>query len=58
MVIKITGSKSKIKFTTRPGHDHQRRKPDLTKIKKLGWKRKITLMEGLKFTFARYNFKK
>lgn len=47
-VISISNSKSKIKFTSRPAHDHARRLPDLKKLKKLGWKQKYTLEEGLK----------
>lgn len=46
-IIKITDSKSKIEFVERPVHDHSRRHPDLTKLKKLGWKQKFTLEKGL-----------
>lgn len=46
-IISTTNSKSKIKFVARPSHDHARRRPDLTKLKKLGWKSKFTLEDGL-----------
>lgn len=47
-ILKITGSKSKIKYVPRPTHDHKRRLPNLSKIKSLGWRQKITLEEGLR----------
>lgn len=47
LIINVTNSKSKIKFIARPSHDHQGRRPDLTKIKKLGWVPKTNLKEGL-----------
>ncbi|MBI3282640.1 GDP-mannose 4,6-dehydratase [Candidatus Curtissbacteria bacterium] len=50
LIIKITGSKSKIQFVSRPPHDHQRRLPDLKKVRKLGWQPKIGLEDGLKIT--------
>jgi len=54
-ILKITKSNSKIRYIERPGHDHQRRLPDLNKIKKLGYQNKITLAEGLKLTFSSLN---
>ncbi|MDO8658244.1 MAG: NAD-dependent epimerase/dehydratase family protein [Candidatus Levybacteria bacterium] len=47
LMIKITKSKSKIKFVKRPTHDHKRRLPDLAKIKKLGWRSNIDLKIGI-----------
>lgn len=44
----VTNSKSNIELIDRPSHDHQSRLPDLKKVKKLGWKQKIDLEEGLK----------
>jgi nucleoside-diphosphate-sugar epimerase len=40
-------SSNSIKFIPRPGHDHKRRLPDLSKVRKLGWKLQINLQEGL-----------
>lgn len=53
-IIKITDPKQKITYVPRPGHDHQARRPDLKKVKKLGWKQKIKLDEGLKKTLEWY----
>jgi nucleoside-diphosphate-sugar epimerase len=49
-VIEVTASKSVIKFTNGFSHDHKFRKPNLDKIHSLGWKRKISLEEGLRKT--------
>src|SRR3989344_427317 len=47
-LIKLTTkSKSKIVFAERPEHDHNSRMPDLTKLRKLGWKPTISLKYGL-----------
>jgi nucleoside-diphosphate-sugar epimerase len=46
-IIKLTNSKSKTGLVPRPSHDHNGRRPDLTKIKKLGWKKNLNLDEGL-----------
>jgi dTDP-glucose 4,6-dehydratase len=56
MVIKITGKKIKIKYIERPDHDHDRRLPDLSKIRKLGWSPKIDLEEGIRRTVEWYGF--
>lgn len=55
MVIKLTGSRSKIIFKPLPEDDPIKRCPDLTLAKKvLDWEPKITLEEGLKKTIAYY----
>ena len=56
-ILKLTKSRPKddqplaekniIKYIPRPSHDHNGRRPTLIKIKKLGWKQKTNLKEGL-----------
>ncbi|MCS7091788.1 MAG: NAD-dependent epimerase/dehydratase family protein [Patescibacteria group bacterium] len=48
LIIKMTKSKSKIKYIYRPNHDSDRRLPNTAKIESLGWKQTIDLKEGLK----------
>ena len=55
LILKYTRSKSPLKFVKRPPHDHQSRQPDLSKIKKLGWKQKISLEEGIRKTMEAKN---
>lgn len=55
LIIMLTESRSKIKFITRPKHDHDRRLPDLSKIKKLGWKQTISLQDGIKRTLGEFS---
>lgn len=52
MVIRLTGSKSKITFMPLPSDDPKQRKPDisLAKEKLNGWEPKVKLEEGLKPT--------
>ena len=51
LVLKITGSKSKIVFKSLPQDDPRQRKPDITRAKKiLKWEPRIPLAEGLKKT--------
>jgi dTDP-glucose 4,6-dehydratase len=51
MVLKVTGSKSRIKFEPLPQDDPKQRKPDITKAKTLlGWEPKVQLEEGLKLS--------
>ncbi len=51
MIIKLTGTKSKIVFQPLPADDPMQRKPDITLAKeKLDWEPKIKLEEGLKKT--------
>lgn len=50
-VIKLTASKTKIKFTPLPEDDPARRQPDITLAKKkLNWEPKVSLDEGLQKT--------
>ena len=51
LIIKITGSKSKIIFTPLPSDDPKRRQPDITLAKtKLNWQPYTPLEEGIKKT--------
>ncbi len=51
IILKLTGSKSKIVYKKLPEDDPTRRRPDITKAKKiLNWKPEIKLEEGLKAT--------
>src|SRR5271167_4088019 len=53
LVIKITATKSKLKFEPLPSDDPKQRKPDISKAKAiLGWEPKIQLREGLVKTIA------
>jgi len=53
MVVKLTGTKGKIVFRRLPQDDPQRRRPDITKAKKiLKWQPKVELKEGLKRTIG------
>ena len=52
---RLVGSKSKITLNPLPDDECMRRKPDITKAKKiLGWEPKIALEEGLKATIEYY----
>jgi len=47
-VLAVTGSKSEIVFEPLPQDDPTRRRPDISKAKKLlGWEPKVPLREGL-----------
>lgn len=53
MVLKLTGSKSKIVFQPLPQDDPKQRRPDISLAKeKLNWEPRIPLEEGLKKTIA------
>jgi nucleoside-diphosphate-sugar epimerase len=53
LVIKLTGTKSRIVFKPLPEDDPRQRKPDISKARKLlGWQPKVELEEGLKNTLA------
>jgi len=56
LVIKLTGSKSKILFRELPCDDPKQRKPDINRARKLlGWCPQISLEDGLKRTIAWFN---
>jgi UDP-glucuronate decarboxylase len=51
MIIRLTGSSSKIVFTEARPDDPRRRCPDISKARKLlNWEPKISLEDGLKYT--------
>jgi dTDP-glucose 4,6-dehydratase len=53
LVLKMTGSKSKIEQRPLPTDDPKVRKPDITRARTLlGWEPKVSLEEGLKHTIA------
>ena len=53
MVLRLTGSKSKIVFHPLPQDDPVQRQPDITKAKQvLGWEPAVALEDGLKETIA------
>jgi nucleoside-diphosphate-sugar epimerase len=59
IIHKIAGKKFKVKYLPVREYDHRRRRPDITKLKKLiNEKPKISLREGLKLTIEDYNKKK
>jgi dTDP-glucose 4,6-dehydratase len=50
-VLRVTGSKSKVRFEPLPQDDPKQRRPDITKAKTLlGWEPKIDLATGLKLS--------
>jgi len=51
IIEKLTGKKAKIKYG-KPLHEIERSVADITKIKKLGWKPKTSLEEGIKKTLG------
>ena len=53
LILDLTESPSRIKFVDRPEDDPDRRRPDITKAKKvLGWEPKVSLREGLERTIG------
>jgi len=51
LVLKLTGSKSKIEYLPLPEDDPKQRQPDIRKVKKMiGWQLQVPLEEGLKKT--------
>ncbi|MEK9968346.1 MAG: UDP-glucuronic acid decarboxylase family protein [Ferrovibrio sp.] len=53
LVLKLTGSSSKLVFAPLPSDDPKQRQPDITKAKQaLGWEPKVKLEDGLKETIA------
>ncbi|OQX83694.1 MAG: NAD-dependent dehydratase [Candidatus Omnitrophica bacterium 4484_49] len=58
LVIKLTGSKSKIKFLPLPQDDPKVRKPDITRAKTLlHWQPRVELKDGLLFTIEYFKHK-
>ena len=56
MVIRLTGSKSTLRYTALPQDDPLQRQPDITKAKQLlGWQPTIALEDGLKHTIAYFD---
>lgn len=54
-VLEVTGSKSEICFESLPQDDPTRRRPDITKAKRvLGWEPRISLREGLKLSLKHF----
>jgi len=57
LIIKLTGSKSKIIYNSLPMDDPKVRQPDITRAKKLlKWKPKVDLEKGLKETIEWFKF--
>jgi dTDP-glucose 4,6-dehydratase len=53
MILKVTGSKSQIRYEPLPQDDPKQRRPDITKARKLlGWEPKIDLETGLRTSLA------
>ena len=53
LILKLTGSKSKVVFRKLPQDDPQQRQPDITKARKfLAWEPRVPLEEGLKRTIS------
>jgi dTDP-glucose 4,6-dehydratase len=51
VVLRVTGSKSRIRFEPLPQDDPRQRRPDITKARTLlGWEPKISLEQGLKLS--------
>ncbi len=50
----FTNMKNGISFVGRPAHDHNRRVPDLSKIRSLGWDMQYDLEDGIKKTMVWY----
>jgi len=51
-VLRLTGSRSRLRFEALPADDPRQRQPDISKAKALGWEPRTPLEEGLKETIA------
>ncbi len=55
-VLRVTGSKSKVKYEPLPQDDPKQRRPDITLARtRLGWEPKIQLEEGLRLSLPYFN---
>jgi UDP-glucuronate decarboxylase len=53
LILRLTGSRSKLEFRELPGDDPARRRPDVSLARKtLGWEIKVPLQDGLRETIA------
>ncbi|MDR6536563.1 SDR family oxidoreductase [Variovorax soli] len=56
MVIRLTGSRSRLTFAPLPADDPLQRRPDITQVQAaLGWQPRVQLEEGLKRTIAYFD---
>lgn len=56
MVVRLTGSSSKLKFSALPSDDPSQRRPDITLARDaLGWQPRVELEEGLRRTIAYFD---
>jgi nucleoside-diphosphate-sugar epimerase len=51
-IVGATGSTSALQRIARPAHDHDRRLPDTSRARALGWQPSVSLDEGLRATIA------
>jgi dTDP-glucose 4,6-dehydratase len=57
-VLEVTGSRSELRFEPLPQDDPTRRKPDISKAKRvLDWEPKVSLREGLKLSLEFFKSK-
>ena len=55
IVLRLTGSKSRLIYKSLPSDDPKQRRPDITKAQSLlGWSPSVQLMEGLNLTIAHF----
>jgi nucleoside-diphosphate-sugar epimerase len=55
MVLQLTGSSSRLEFRPRPADDPTRRRPDISKAKRiLSWEPRVPVTEGLRETIEYY----